>query len=227
MRQRSIAHVFFLSIATSLSHTRTRFLSHAHTHLFSAFLTLTQIVFGDEWHEIMDDCSVTAPFCTPAAFGVTLGCICICKYIHVYVYIYIHTYIYIYIHICIYLYTCVYIYIYIYIYIHLLFFIYIHIYMYIHIYTCTHMYVHVCTHICVYIRMYMQPSVTPKAAGVQKGAVTLQSSIISCHSSPKTICINVKNAENRCVCACESECVPVCVREKKRWRRKIRSNVGA
>ena len=59
----------------------------------------------------------------------------------------------------------------------------------------------------------MQPSVTPKAAGVQKGAVTLQSSIISCHSSPKTICVNVKNAENRCVCACERKRVRVCERE--------------
>ena len=37
-----------------------------------AFLTLLQIVFGDEWHEIMDDCSIQSPACTSSVQNVTI-----------------------------------------------------------------------------------------------------------------------------------------------------------
>jgi hypothetical protein len=30
----------------------------------AAFLSLTQILFGDEWHQLMEDCSLQHPFCT-------------------------------------------------------------------------------------------------------------------------------------------------------------------
>jgi len=32
-----------------------------------AIQTLMQIIFGDEWHQIMEDCSVRPPFCTPSS----------------------------------------------------------------------------------------------------------------------------------------------------------------
>jgi len=31
----------------------------------SAFLTLFQILFGDEWHDLMEDCALQPPYCTP------------------------------------------------------------------------------------------------------------------------------------------------------------------
>ncbi|EKX54272.1 hypothetical protein GUITHDRAFT_160614 [Guillardia theta CCMP2712] len=35
---------------------------------YSAMLTLFQIIFGDEWHQLMDDCSINFPSCTPTVY---------------------------------------------------------------------------------------------------------------------------------------------------------------
>eukprot|EP00960_Hanusia_phi_P053370 762028-Hanusia_phi.AAC.4 len=35
---------------------------------YSAMLTLFQIIFGDEWHQLMDDCSINFPYCTPTVY---------------------------------------------------------------------------------------------------------------------------------------------------------------
>ena len=80
---------------------------------------------------------------------------CICKYIHMYIYIYtyiyIHMYIYIYIHTYIYIYTRIYIYIYIYIYTY----IHIYIYTYIHIYIYTYIHIYIYTYIHIYIYIHI------------------------------------------------------------------------
>jgi hypothetical protein len=46
----------------------------------AAFLSLTQILFGDEWHQLMEDCALQPPYCTQnfvAADGRVLSAICV------------------------------------------------------------------------------------------------------------------------------------------------------